>query len=60
MTPGRMHDDINADDGPRVLEDGDEDLDLEADFYRRHPGAARRTDPLAARKQLTRRRHVRR
>jgi hypothetical protein len=27
-------DDINSDDGPQVLEEGNEDLDLEEDFYR--------------------------
>jgi hypothetical protein len=47
-------DDIDSDDGPQVLEDGDKDLDLEIDFYRWHPDAARRTNPPAARRQPNR------
>jgi hypothetical protein len=31
--------DIDSDDGPRLLQEGDEDFDLEEDFYRRHPDA---------------------
>jgi hypothetical protein len=27
-------DDINSDEGPQILDEGDEDLDLEVDFYR--------------------------
>jgi hypothetical protein len=48
-------DNIDSDDRPQVLEDGDKDIDLEVDFYQRHPNTARWTDPPAARKQLTRR-----
>jgi hypothetical protein len=48
-------DNIDSDEGPQILDEGDEDLDLEVDFYRRHPDAARRTDPPAAHKQPTRR-----
>jgi hypothetical protein len=52
-------DDIDSDQGPQILQEGDEDLDLEVDFYRRHPDAAKRTDPPAARKEPTRRRRMR-
>jgi hypothetical protein len=31
------------------LQDGDEDFDLEEDFYRRHPHTPRRTDPPSIR-----------
>jgi hypothetical protein len=47
-------DDIDSDEGPQILQEGDEDLDLEVDFYRRHPDTAKRTDPPAARNQPTR------
>jgi hypothetical protein len=47
-------DDIDSNEGPQILEEGDEDLDLEVDFYWRHPDAARWTDPPATRKQPTR------
>jgi hypothetical protein len=52
-------DDIDSNKGPQILDEGDEDLDLEVDFYRRHPNAAKRTDPPAAHKQPTRRRRTR-
>jgi hypothetical protein len=52
-------DDIDSDEGPQILGEGDEDLDLEVDFYRRHPNAAKWTNPPAARKQPTRRRRTR-
>ena len=39
-------DDIDSDDGPQMLEEGDKDLDLEEDFYRQHPEAPHRTDVL--------------
>jgi hypothetical protein len=47
-------DDIDSDKGPQILDEGDEDLDLEVDFYRQHPDAAKWTDPPAAHKQPTR------
>jgi len=52
--------DIDSDAGPRLLQDGDNNFDLEEDFYRRHPDAPKRTDPLAARARPARRRRVRR
>ena len=51
--------DIDSSDGPRLLEEGDEDFDLEDDFYRRHPNAPKRTDPLNMRNKPPRRRRVR-
>ena len=53
-------DDIDSGDGPRVLEEGDDDFDMEEDFYGRHPDAPRRTDPLTARSRLVRHRRVHR
>ena len=47
-------DDINSGNGPRLLEEGDEDLDLEEDFYCRHLDAPRQTDPLTARSRPVR------
>ena len=38
--------DINSDDGLRLLQDEDEDFNLEEDFYRQHLNAPKRTDPL--------------
>ena len=43
-------DDIDSNDGPRILGEDDNDFDLEEDFYRRHPDTPKRTDPPAARK----------
>ena len=51
-------DDIDLGEAPRVLEEGDEDFDLEEDFYRRHPDAPRRTDAPAAQSRLVRHRRV--
>jgi hypothetical protein len=34
-------DNIDSDDSPQVLEEGDKDLDLEEDFYQQHPDATR-------------------
>ena len=51
--------DIDSDAGPRLIQDGDDDFDLEEDFYHRHPDAPKRTDPLAARARPARRRRVR-
>jgi hypothetical protein len=48
-------DDIDSDTGPRLLQEGDDDFDLEEDFYQRHPDAPRHTDPPAARAQPARR-----
>jgi hypothetical protein len=47
-------DDIDSDDGPQVLEDGNEDLNLKVDLYQQHPDTAKQTDLPAARRQLTR------
>ena len=52
-------DDIDLSKGPRLLEEGDEDFDLEEDFYHKHPDAPRRTNPPNARAQPTRHRRVR-
>jgi hypothetical protein len=53
-------DDIDSDEGPQILDEGSEDLDLEVDFYWRHPDAAKWTDPPAAHKEPTRRQRTRR
>ena len=42
--------DIDLDDRPQMLEEGDEDLDLEEDFYQQHPDAPCHTDALAQHK----------
>ena len=46
--------DIDSGNGPRVLEEGDDDFDMEEDFYGRHPDAPRRTDPPTARSRPVR------
>jgi hypothetical protein len=51
-------DNIDLDDGPQVLEEGDKDLDLKEDFYHQHPDAARWTDPPTAHRQVTQRQHT--
>ena len=48
-------DDIDSNDGPRVLGEDNDNFDLEEDFYHRHPDTPKRTDPPAARKRPTRR-----
>ena len=52
-------DNINSDAGPHMLEDGDDNLDLEEEFYRHHPDAPRRTDAPSQRKRPIRRRRGR-
>ena len=42
-------DDIDSGDSPQVLEEGDDDFDMEEDFYSRHLDAPRRTDLPTAR-----------
>jgi hypothetical protein len=41
-------DNIDSDTGPQLLQDGDDNFDLEEDFYQRHPDAPKCTDPPAA------------
>ena len=45
-------DDIDSDDGPHMLEDGDNDLDLEEEFYHQHPDTPHQTDALSQCKRL--------
>ena len=51
-------DDIDSREGPCLLQEGDNDFDLEEDFYKRHPNAPKRTDLLSARTKPTQHRRV--
>jgi len=51
-------DDIDSDEGPRLLQEDDDDFDLEEDFYKRHPDAPRRTDPPNMRTRPTRKHRI--
>ena len=42
--------DIDSDDGPHLLEVGDNNLDLEEEFYHLHPDAPCQTDALSQHK----------
>jgi hypothetical protein len=46
--------DIDSDDGSCLLDAGDDDFNLEEDFYWRHPDAPRKTDPPEACTQTAR------
>jgi hypothetical protein len=51
--------DINLDNGPQLLQEGDKDFNLEEDFYQRHPDAPQWTDPPNMHTKPTRHQRVR-
>ena len=46
-------DDIDSSEGPQLLQEGDEDFNLEEDFYQRHSNTPCHTDPPSKRKRPT-------